>query len=92
MATKTAGSEKGATRLTTAELAYQIWEREGRPHGRDQEHWNRAEAEINGGRRARKVPPNVAAAMTAVTGSGRSTGAASKAPAKKTPTGGRKKS
>jgi Protein of unknown function (DUF2934) len=26
--------------------AYAIWEREGRPEGKDQEHWLRAEAEI----------------------------------------------
>jgi Protein of unknown function (DUF2934) len=27
--------------------AYEIWERAGRPHGRDQEHWRQAEAEID---------------------------------------------
>lgn len=26
--------------------AHEIWEREGREHGRDAEHWSRAEAEI----------------------------------------------
>lgn len=26
--------------------AYEIWEREGRPHGREQEHWDRAVQEI----------------------------------------------
>jgi DUF2934 family protein len=26
--------------------AYEIWEREGRPHGRDREHWRQAEAEL----------------------------------------------
>jgi hypothetical protein len=26
--------------------SYQIWEKEGRPHGRDQEHWFRAEREL----------------------------------------------
>lgn len=25
-------------------IAYQIWEKEGRPHGRDLEHWLKAEA------------------------------------------------
>lgn len=30
------------------ERAYQIWEEEGRPEGREQEHWLRAEAEISG--------------------------------------------
>ena len=30
--------------------AYEIWESEGRPHGRDQAHWFMAEAQIaNGG-------------------------------------------
>jgi len=28
------------------ERAYQIWLREGRPHGRDQEHWRQAEEEV----------------------------------------------
>jgi len=28
------------------ERAYDIWVREGRPHGRDAEHWRKAEAEI----------------------------------------------
>ncbi len=28
------------------ELAYQIWQREGEPHGRAGEHWAQAEAEI----------------------------------------------
>lgn len=27
--------------------AYEIWEAEGRPHGRDQEHWHRARAEVD---------------------------------------------
>ncbi|WP_142848886.1 DUF2934 domain-containing protein [Telmatospirillum sp. J64-1] len=32
--------------------AYQIWEAEGRPEGRDIEHWARAEAEIRAGQKA----------------------------------------
>ena len=28
--------------------AYQIWEREGRPHGRDRDHWLQAAWEISG--------------------------------------------
>jgi len=27
-------------------LAYQIWELEGRPEGRDQEHWRQAEQQL----------------------------------------------
>lgn len=30
------------------ERAYEIWVSEGRPHGRDAEHWQKAEAEIAG--------------------------------------------
>jgi hypothetical protein len=28
------------------ERAYQIWESEGKPHGRDDKHWRRAETEV----------------------------------------------
>ena len=28
--------------------AYEIYESQGRPHGRDQEHWQQAEAEVRG--------------------------------------------
>lgn len=28
--------------------AYEIWEEEGRPHGRDNEHWQRAAHEVRG--------------------------------------------
>jgi len=31
--------------------AYEIWESEGRPHGRDKIHWLVAEAELNNGDR-----------------------------------------
>ena len=30
------------------ERAYSLWEREGRPHGRQLEYWLRAESEITG--------------------------------------------
>lgn len=29
-----------------SQRAHEIWEREGRPHGRDAEHWSRAEQEL----------------------------------------------
>ena len=35
--------------------AYLIWESEGRPHGREKEHWMRAEAEILGKTPAKKA-------------------------------------
>ncbi|MBI5683496.1 MAG: DUF2934 domain-containing protein [Verrucomicrobia bacterium] len=34
-----------------AALAYQIWEQEGRPQGRDLEHWAKAEAQLKAARR-----------------------------------------
>lgn len=32
--------------------AYEIWESEGRPNGRDREHWEQAEREVTGDRAA----------------------------------------
>ncbi|WP_085940682.1 DUF2934 domain-containing protein [Azospirillum sp. B506] len=29
--------------------AHELWESEGRPHGRDSDHWTQAEAEVRGG-------------------------------------------
>lgn len=47
--------------------AYQIWEREGRPSGRDYEHWVQAQVELeseaakgHGGRRAAAARPTPA--------------------------------
>ena len=34
------------------ERAYRIWERDGRPHGRDAEHWQQAASEIEAEERA----------------------------------------
>lgn len=38
--------------------AYEIWESEGRPHGRDQAHWLLAEAEIANGDRQPAAEPS----------------------------------
>jgi hypothetical protein len=43
------------------ERAYEIWQREGRPHGRDAQHWQRAEAEIETESQARSEPETVGA-------------------------------
>jgi hypothetical protein len=40
-----------------AKRAYQIWEREDRPHGRDQDHWHTAEREILGAGTAKSDRP-----------------------------------
>jgi hypothetical protein len=34
------------TREAIQKRSYTIWEREGRPHGRDHEHWKLAESEL----------------------------------------------
>lgn len=56
--------------------AYQIWEREGRPHGRDHEHWVRARIELD----AEIVP---AAPPVAATTPARARSNGGKAPAAK---------
>lgn len=61
------------------ERAYQIWEREGRPEGRDFDHWTRAVAEVSaeeGGDKgpapAKRAPAQKAEAKKkAVNGSGK---------------------
>ncbi len=40
-----------------AKRAYEIWEGEGRPHGRDQDHWHTAEREILGAGTAKEDRP-----------------------------------
>ena len=47
----------GEVRRAIEVRAYLIWECEGRPHGREKEHWRRAEAEIMGKAPAKKAPP-----------------------------------
>ncbi|MGE0373644.1 MAG: DUF2934 domain-containing protein [Gammaproteobacteria bacterium] len=41
------GDEMTGKNQRTRERAYQIWEREGRPAGREIEHWLQAEQELN---------------------------------------------
>jgi Protein of unknown function (DUF2934) len=41
-----ASADPAAREQAIRERAYAIWEEEGRPDGRDQDHWLRAEAEI----------------------------------------------
>lgn len=56
------------------ERAYQIWEREGRPEGRDFDHWTRAVAEVSAEAGGDKGPAPVRAATRnkkAVNGSGK---------------------
>ena len=48
-----------------AERAFQIWESEGQPNGRDQEHWQRAEAELAETMKKMTTPPGKPAAKPA---------------------------
>ena len=50
--------------------AHEIWEREGRPHGLEQEHWDRATREIDAeGSQVSETAQNPDAASTATGGS-----------------------
>lgn len=51
-------------RREIAVRAYHIWEREGRPQGREHEHWLMAETEVLG-KPAKKARPNGGKANTA---------------------------
>jgi hypothetical protein len=42
--------------------AYLLWEQEGRPEGRAEEHWLRAEAEVTGVNAAGEAPPRTSGA------------------------------
>jgi len=39
-------SSRGPTREEITQRAHLIWEQEGRPEGRDSEHWLKAEAQL----------------------------------------------
>lgn len=41
-----------------AKHAYQLWEREGRPQGRDKDHWHAAEREILGAAKTQEERPS----------------------------------
>ena len=49
------------------ERAYRIWEEEGRPHGREEEHWHRAVHEIDSAQASagKTTPPTRRASKTA---------------------------
>ncbi len=45
-----------------AKRAYEIWEREGRPHGRHHDHWHKAMAELAAAKPAATAKARVAPA------------------------------
>jgi hypothetical protein len=51
------------------ERAYLIWEREGRPHGRDFEHWVRAQVELLAEGKSNNSGANIAPAPARVSSS-----------------------
>jgi len=53
-------SQSRPSREAIAERAYLLWERAGRPTGRDEEFWLRAEAELTPSGRGSGVPPVIA--------------------------------
>lgn len=50
------------------ERSYHIWEREGRPEGRDQQHWFQAKAELEAEGTAPKAPSKTRRSAAATTG------------------------
>jgi hypothetical protein len=63
---KTKKSISDDVRRAIALRAYHIWEREGRPHDRQQAHWQMAEAEILSEERSELVPPHPVETVMAV--------------------------
>jgi len=67
------------------ERAHQLWEQEGRPHGRDADHWDQAarevDAEDNAAPAKKKAPRARKSAATPAAGAG-STPARKKRPSK----------
>lgn len=64
--------------------AYELWEKDGRPDGNEQQHWYQAEKELSQGRQARPIPSQSASSAPASPGPAQT---GSKQPAK--PTAGR---
>lgn len=61
----------GNDRTDVNETAYKIWEAEGRPHGKDLEHWLRAEEQVaEMEKAANKVDPKAEDDLKKITGVG----------------------
>lgn len=58
--------KKEITQDQIAERAYDIWQREGQPHGHDQDHWAQAEAELRDTTAPKKAAKPKSTAKTAV--------------------------
>lgn len=50
-------SDSKPVREEVETIAYSIWESEGRPHGCDQDHWFRAEAQIKSNPASKPASP-----------------------------------
>ena len=62
--------------------AYLLWEQEGRPEGRADEHWSRAEAEVARINRGEEAPPNTPGAGKHICPACKGTGRVSRKPCK----------
>ncbi len=67
-----------------AERAFEIWEKEGHPDGRDQEHWQRAEAELAETMKKMTTPPGKPAAKPAAKAATKPSAKVAAKPASKT--------
>ncbi len=63
--------------------AHELWEQEGRPHGKDSEHWERARREIEDGAAAPVPAKRRAPAKTAGAAKASGTGSAKTSAARK---------
>ena len=68
MAAKEVATDAERLRKKTEERAYALWEGEGKPHGRQLEHWLRAEVETTVALETASIPntPQRSAAANAV--------------------------
>ncbi len=62
--------------------AHEIWEKQGRPHGADQQHWDQATREIDAEDSAAKKPAAKAGASKPAKSAVKAASPAKKAPAK----------
>ncbi len=65
-----------------ARRAHELWEKEGRPHGRDHEHWTQAESQVLSGLADHTIPGENAAPDASVTSDQEPASAPAKKPAK----------
>jgi hypothetical protein len=63
MSTQAVSQVQSPSQEDIAKAAYYLWEKEGRMHGRDVEHWRQAETQMNSGAKAPAATIQQAAAQ-----------------------------